>query len=322
LTELNVDAPRLRRAKTATRDGASVIEAAYDLSGADESWLEGVVRALEPFLGRGLGVFGMFHSLAADGVSLEVHTPVFVNCPEAISDREHGARTPGLSDGVLPLHCGCACKSLSQAVSAASGYSVRPETLGMLSKAGAADLLLARVDGLEPCAISFAAPVPFITRFPPRTASLMARLGRHIAAGYRLRRALAPARSFLFAAATQLGTAHTGFHKQDAERALTLWRTLIDGRYSLIDAIDYQGRRYLLARRNEPGALGAGGLAPEERVVLALFAMGHCGKIVAYELGIAASTVSTRLQRGLHKLGLRSVVELMRVLPARGGVLR
>lgn len=332
LVESNTGAARATRAKAASRAGVAVIEAAYDLSGADHDWLAAVVRALEPVLGRGLGVLGMFYSLDPSGTSLRVHARALVNCPDAISEGTFGVAGVATQDEVLPVYGGCACKSLSQALSAAGhDYRDRPETRAMLSKTGAADLLLARVDELQPHRIAFAAPVAAITQFPPRTASLMARLGREIAAGYRLRRALAPAspercgaekgrtRSFLVAAVQRLDRARAGLQKRTADDAVALWRTLIDGRCSLIDVTDHDGRRYLLARRNDASVPEPGALTPDERVVLAMFALGHCGKVVASDLGVAPSTVSARLQSGLHKLGLRSVAELARVLPVREG---
>ncbi len=309
--------------KSVARDSAAVIHAAYDLSGADEDWLARLVRALEPVLGRGLGVFGTFYSLDTRGTNVRVYAPVFVNCPRAMPEATYGAASVEDEDEVLPVYGGCACKSLSQALGGVGrDYRNRPATQVMLSKTGAADLLLARVDELEPHRIAFGAPVAAVTRFPPRTASLMARLGRHIAAGLRLRRALAPARgersgSLLIEAARRLDRTDAGLQERAPEGAVALWRTLVDGHCSLIEATDHDGKRYLLARRNDPEVVEPGALTPDERLVLAMCAVGHCGKVIAYELSVAPSTVSSRLQCGLHKLGLRSITELTRVLPQR-----
>jgi DNA-binding NarL/FixJ family response regulator len=99
---------------------------------------------------------------------------------------------------------------------------------------------------------------------------------------------------------------------EDPGQAIALWRTLMAGRYSLIDTRDHDGKRCLLARRNEPDTPAPAAVSVEERAVLARFALGQSGKQVAYELGVSPSTVSARLQRGLRKLGLRTVAELRR----------
>ena len=68
----------------------------------------------------------------------------------------------------------------------------------------------------------------------------------------------------------------------------------------------------MLPQLHEPAAL-----SEDDRHLLSLFALGHSTKLVAYELGLAPSTVSTRLKQALSKLRLRSRAELSRVFDAR-----
>jgi DNA-binding NarL/FixJ family response regulator len=81
-----------------------------------------------------------------------------------------------------------------------------------------------------------------------------------------------------------------------------------------VDHGEADGRRFVLARRNEIGARDPKALAPRERDVLALAALGHSNKHIGYTLGIAPNTVATHLSSAMAKLGLRSRREVIAVL--------
>ncbi|MBL0216586.1 MAG: helix-turn-helix transcriptional regulator [Myxococcales bacterium] len=92
---------------------------------------------------------------------------------------------------------------------------------------------------------------------------------------------------------------------------LAAWSALVDGRWSLVDEIERDGRRILLAHAN-PAAVGdPRRLTRMERVVAGYVAMGHSNKLIGYELGVAPSTVALHLQGATRKLGVRSRVELV-----------
>jgi DNA-binding NarL/FixJ family response regulator len=61
------------------------------------------------------------------------------------------------------------------------------------------------------------------------------------------------------------------------------------------------------------------GLSERERQAATLAALGHGNKHIAYELGIALSTVSKYLERAAAKLGAASRVSLIQIMcaPAR-----
>jgi DNA-binding CsgD family transcriptional regulator len=71
-------------------------------------------------------------------------------------------------------------------------------------------------------------------------------------------------------------------------------------RWSLVDRVELEGRRYIVARETPPE------LTPRERQVVAFAKLGHHNKLIAYELGIAASTVRVLLRRAAQKLGVRA----------------
>lgn len=96
----------------------------------------------------------------------------------------------------------------------------------------------------------------------------------------------------------------------DDDRALQGWKALVDGRWSMVDTFDSDGRRFLVARRNEPGTRPVPLLDERERAVLGYRAAGHSIKLIAYELGRSEAWVSRALKGAMGKLGLRSAAEL------------
>lgn len=82
------------------------------------------------------------------------------------------------------------------------------------------------------------------------------------------------------------------------------------GRGSLVDRFESDGRRYVIARKNDPAVRGPGSISVRERQVLAYVALGYSNDAIAYALGIASSTVSTHLTNARRRLGLRDRVAI------------
>jgi DNA-binding NarL/FixJ family response regulator len=89
-----------------------------------------------------------------------------------------------------------------------------------------------------------------------------------------------------------------------------MWQAMVSGRWSLLDHFDSDGRRYVLAHRNDPQVPDARGLTLRQRQVIAYAALGHSNKVIAYELGLSASTVGCHLARARAKLALPSAAAL------------
>lgn len=90
-------------------------------------------------------------------------------------------------------------------------------------------------------------------------------------------------------------------------------RVLVAGRWSLIDHTDTDGRRLVLARVNDPQAPAAvlSMLSHRERQVAMWLALGATLKEIAYELGLAVSTVHGCEQRARRKLGVTTRAGLL-----------
>ena len=161
-----------------------------------------------------------------------------------------------------------------------------------------------------------------------------ARIGAHLATAARLLEAVSPvaeavlgpdgrllhaeveakgeiARRALRDAAIAIDRVRTRQGRRDPDHALEKWRTLVAGRWTLVDSFERDGRRYILARPNAPTRAAEPQLSPREAQAVHAAALGHPDKLIAYELGTAPSTVSNLLARARRKLGLRNRVELV-----------
>lgn len=118
------------------------------------------------------------------------------------------------------------------------------------------------------------------------------------------------ARALLREAARRIDAARAGASRDGSERALEVWRGLINGTWSLVDRHDHDGRRYLVAVPNRAAPRDPRGLSSRVAQVAALAAAGYSDKWIAYTLGLERSTVATHLQSALDKLGLASRVSL------------
>jgi DNA-binding CsgD family transcriptional regulator len=93
------------------------------------------------------------------------------------------------------------------------------------------------------------------------------------------------------------------------------WRPRIRTRWTLIDATDSGGERYIVARENQASTASLQVLTERERQVVASAAYGRSNKEIAYDLGISHSTARVLLARACGRLGVRSRAELL-ALPA------
>ncbi len=119
-------------------------------------------------------------------------------------------------------------------------------------------------------------------------------------------------------AAVAVTRARTQTRKHDSEQALREWRALVQGRWSLVDRFDTDGRRFLIAQRNSPEAARRKALTASESQVASFRAMGHSMKLIGYELGLPVSTVSRLLTDAAAKLGLSSPDEFAHLAPDTG----
>ncbi|MET0285121.1 MAG: helix-turn-helix transcriptional regulator [Polyangiales bacterium] len=107
--------------------------------------------------------------------------------------------------------------------------------------------------------------------------------------------------------------------RSDPHRALDVWQALVDGRWSVVERKDSDGKRYYHAFENAPHLFAHRSLSEAEAMILGLSLQGLSGKEVAYSTGLSPSRISSALAEAAERLGFASREELLRVGAALAG---
>lgn len=306
------------------------VECAYELNGNTADWLLRLGAALEratPVASGASACVAWTFDLAERGVVEDVALlrgdP---RLPALVRQSNQAARVRGGSS-VYGFQLGFQSTLASVTEAAPATLEV---ARGSLAAVGAADfVLLNAIDAdFRGAVIGWTVPKEVALSTHPR----YARLAAHVAAGRRLKTSLEEveavltpdgrlvhaevraqeARERLREAARAIDRARLS--GTDPDEALELWSGLVDGRWSLVDRFESDGRRFLVACRNDPRRADPRALTRTERAVLPYAAMGHPNKVIAYELGLSETSVANHVAAVTQKLGLPSRVALTSVL--------
>jgi DNA-binding CsgD family transcriptional regulator len=326
-------------------DLVPVVEAAYRLGDSDEDWLTELLEHVAPLIDGGWGVGAFFFDMS-DEKNFKFTRPVTLGAG-AIVANALAAATYAMPSDLVPMSFGAP----SSILSASQALGCRDEFNHPLVQAfghpfGMYDLLGFKALDANKQGVMFATGMPKVTYVGPREAHPWSLCAAHIQAGLRLRRELSRsaaagfegaeavieaggrvqhaeepaqgpnARDALRAAALAIDEARSS-RVAGPEEALELWRGLVAGRWSLIEHFDHDGRRYFVARRNDPKLPDPRALDLRERQVAAYAALGHPGKLIAYELGLSPSAVSRHLTSALRKLGATTRGDLLSIVGAQ-----
>jgi DNA-binding CsgD family transcriptional regulator len=313
-----------------SRDAIGVVEAAYDLEAEPRTWLTQLLAAAAPRLDRGLGVIAWF--VSEDG-SADRSTIVTQDMSSGILE---GLGRNAEADRALERRLNQPAPFASSAQRTAGSQRALARHAKLFERhmhplgVRAFDAFVVG-DPSGPHA-GFGAPSPNARRPAGSERRYWDCVAAHIAAAARLRRLPSSppeavlrvsgalehaepaafartARETLRAAVRDIDRARCRARRQD-DNALSLWRGLVAGRWSLVERFDDDGRRYFVARRNDPDVSAPLALTRRERQVIAYAAMGHSLKLIAYELGLSVSTVAEHRTTAMRKLRVRSVAEL------------
>lgn len=323
-------------------DPILVIEAAYDLESDLPDWLLRVATALLPLVDQGFGMFTYQVDLSGAERFLKV-----ISLGAAAARADPYQSTPyvppaffaGLFQGISLL--GWATEHAERLARRAPALPQAnlDEFFALTERQfGYSDVFAITVAPAGAGPVQFSVPGH---RRPLGRAErrLWGQLGGHIEAGLRLRQARSTVEAVvepsgrvahaegearapealagLSDAARRSERARGRLRRDDPLEAAALWTALVQGRWSLVEHFDTDGRRFLLVRRNDATAAEPRPLTPRERQVADLVRRGRSNKMVAYELGLAESTVSELLRSALRKLGLRHRVELVGLMTGR-----
>ncbi len=309
-----------------------LIEATYQLRLDRGAWLEGLVDA-SGALDQGLGVFGLLQHLR-EGELETVHVAVKgTDATQSMLARLAGLEVPFEHLAIGPMtHSGSMREEFAK-VGGADVFDAVGEGLGVSD----ATAHMARL-GSE-WFLTLIAPSRDAVGVTAARRRRWSKLTTHLATGLRLRQRLLdpdaipelifdaqgraihveplddarPERVLLSRvgeAVRAVTRARGPLREEDPERATSLWTALIEGRWALADRVDADGKRFVLAFRNELGAPGPRELSARERDVVAWAAGGASLKEIAYAMGLAISTVGEQLSRAMRKLHVANRGEL------------
>jgi DNA-binding CsgD family transcriptional regulator len=300
--------------------GWGVLVSAFDIGGADPGLRRSVASSSVP--APIVAAFQNLFAFAAAGPAV-VRRTLFAPPPSACHaahraarlDEPHRAELRRIFAGTAFRDCvGVAAvepdgTGLLVSVPCEREISIHPRTVQLLTRVTAhlCSAMRLRARAGEPLAAGDATGVPGVEAILEPSGKVQHATGEAARAGARMN---------LAAAVRNVERARGHLRRSDPEEALAIWLALFDGRWSIVQRTESDGRRYLLARRNEPGTRDPKALAPAERHVLAYAAMGHSNKYIGYLLGVATSTVSSRLASAIRKLGLQSRQEVIEMFGA------
>lgn len=323
------------------RDLLTVIEAAYDLDSPAAGWLQGLTEAIGPFIDHGMGAYGATVD-ASDPASLRLGTvhsfggqPAMIRAVERVPVAADARRVERLYRSGSPF------VSALRAVGPAGWRQI-----ARLGPGGVADCCA--VCAIDHAGRGFLVMAPSARPVPAgaRSRKVWGRITAHLVAMLRLREGLArarrpasdggeavlspggkvlhaagaaeprPAREALREAALARERARGRMRRRAPDEAIETWRALVEGRWSIVDRFERDGRRFLIAHENEHAVAGPTALTRREQQVVALAAMGRSNKLIAYELGVSSDAIGRYLATAVRKLGFASRTELARVLRA------
>jgi DNA-binding CsgD family transcriptional regulator len=330
-------------------DWIDLVEPIYDLeTPSHDAWLGTIVERVGPFLGRSDRVLGaVFH---LEGDRLNVLGVRNNELPYADRTRKFSAARPDL---VLRAYRGRAFDTMSSHVGRATFRGAREyqeifashgdrDVLGLLARDGGAwgVCLAAGVAKVRSVTRAESAPWERIAahvhaalrlRFrlhgvpavhpSPQAVDLSLGIDAVVSPSGRVEHAEHQAQGSLHAlrqAAISIDRARARMRREDPEGALDAWRSLVEGEWSLIETFESDGRRFMVARRNAPDAPRAPLLSRRERQVLGFYGRAHGVKLIAYEMGLSAASVSRALRSAKEKLGIASPAQVAQLFQGAG----
>jgi DNA-binding NarL/FixJ family response regulator len=313
------------------------VEAAYDTEVPTEEWLKRLGWRLRSLVREGMGVIGYRYD-ASDASRVRLSSVVMLEPNRAVAAAVDAAHAIGPAWGAKRVYWGGVRAGL-MSESIGKTWSTFPIFRNLVAPFGVQDFFSLRASNPGQRGVMLGASLKEGRHLSSGETEMWERLGAHVASGMRLRDQLPlrdpgrdaaavlsasgtvehavgdakeeGAREILASAARRMDRARGRLRREDPREAVAIWSALVEGRWSLVDWIDRDGRRYLVARENPPPAAALSRLTHRERQVMALVAQGDSNKLVAYELGISEESVAVHVHRASRKLGASSRVDLI-----------
>ncbi|MCB9617261.1 MAG: helix-turn-helix transcriptional regulator [Sandaracinus sp.] len=317
----------------------TLVEGAYDLHAPDETWLVTLGRRIAAAYGAPMGVFAYEFDVDDAGVRPRSR---FLECDIDAAPLLDGMFTYASPEAVHRFfRFGPSCGSFADALAETTGDEpLEEQGRAMWRAAGCEDLFVVRVAGPPGRFLHVTIPRErFLGRTSERTRTRWSRVAAHLSAAYRLRTVLGDVDARFGSEGSEGSEGSAVLHESaqqklrrsirarerargelgvdDPDRALEIWRGLVDGRWSLVDEYEEDGRRYVVARRNPLGTKDPRGFTEREHEVAELLANGASTKEVAYALGISVAAVGAHVKALVTKVGARNRTHLITALRHR-----
>jgi DNA-binding CsgD family transcriptional regulator len=307
------------------------VDHSYNSRMSDPEWLRAMLEVLAPELDRGYGLCTWFYD-ASDLANLRLFHPTSLGVRDGTLEAIFASAShPEVSQEVLEKHWATPAGAVSELLGdAADDFVPWRETIFRL---GIRDIVTINAYDVDGRGMAVNAFCPQRVHLSQEYIEQLERVAAHLIAAFRIRRDTRPVEAVfapdgavlhaegeataktveLSAAARSIGRARGPLRKTSPEEALSAWRALVDARWSLVDFIDTDGKRFLVARVNDLKTAEASKLTTRERQIVALIARGHSNKLIGYELGIAEGTVGAHVSSAMRRLGVANRRSLVAV---------
>ncbi len=305
------------------------VEAAYSLDGTDEAWLRRILDVTAPDLDLGVGAYAFTAHHGGAGIQPDSAfvprdlDPAFYG---VVAELNRTAPTELLDELAKTL---VSVGGLEHTFG--RGHEVARHFRSIGQPVGIVDGFAMYAHDGQDAAFVMGAPSRRVVRPGPAMLDVWRRAGLHFATALRLRRKLragdAPcvallnengdvaeateeitqgdARDRLRAEVRRIERARSREYRREPARALSLWRGLIDGQWSLVDRWENNSRRYIAVHRNSPDHADPRTLGPRERMVAHYLGLGASNKEIAFSLGLPMGSVPALVRNVVRKLGGR-----------------
>lgn len=300
-------------------DLARVVDAAYITGGDDQAWLLGLLRAARPLLDAGLGVMGVFYDIG-DPTRPVVRPPLLVGTPPGVAEGLEALvrnAPPSLFEKMQRAVPSVA--TLSERLGVGAAILDDPLHAAVMAPLGIKDFMcIASSDASgKGCLVGALLPTVTSAEVALRQDEVWTSLAAHITAGMVHRRGALRGTGPASPAASASPAAPSASSEKPSEAA-PVWAALVAGRWSLVDELARGDERVFVAKRsNDTPRPPPADLSSREHDVVARAAKGQSNKAIAYDLGIAPSTVAGHLAKAAAKLGVRTRVELITAFARR-----
>ena len=316
-------------------DWISLIEASYDLDGSDQDWLDHLFECAEPLLDPGMARGAWTFRCTPTTFQLGRYPTRIPKLLKGLHRAAHAAAPQAWFD--LTYRGGYVVGTGSEII-----YPRLPETIRLvvgLTGGRARDVFMAGAQSGTALGIAFGVWLKEQRCPTPLERKRWPCLAAHLGAGLRLRAATrrlqldaehveavldsggkvhdarvpatsTSARELLREAVRRIERARTAQGRSDPDAAMEGWEGLVDGRWSLVDRFDTDGKRFVIAVKNDPAHPDPRGLTPREREVSEFVGLGRSTKEISYTLGVSFSAVTNLTAQTQAKLGLSSRAEL------------